>query len=58
MSDEEEEQLEGRKREAEIFYLSDEEGNDGDDEDEWGPGESELRCLKPRAVLSYQSRWK
>ena len=43
MSDEEEEQLNGRKRESEICYITDEdEDNDGDDEEEWIPGESEL----------------
>ncbi|KAM9350359.1 helicase ARIP4-like [Symphorus nematophorus] len=41
MSDEEEEQLNGKKREREICYITDEdEDNDGDDEDEGIPDQS------------------
>ena len=42
MSAEEEERLNGRKREMEVCYITDgDDDNDGDDEDEWIPGESE-----------------
>lgn len=40
MSDQEDERLNEKKRERDICYITDDD-NDGDDEDEWIPGESD-----------------
>ncbi|KAF3860166.1 hypothetical protein F7725_000421 [Dissostichus mawsoni] len=63
MSAEEEERLNGRKREMEVCYITDgDDDNDGDDEDEWipasnSPTEEDLICKYFHDGFSYDEFW-